>query len=1154
MNNFRAIKILFFVFALWLNSYAQDYFTITVTDTIPINFQNSYELSSVNIVPFSEKIFLADSQLTRQQYEFNYLRNHFKLAGDLKYSIFDTLIVQYESVLVELNKEYKRRSLIVTHDVRFPDSIRVIQTETSPLSSESIFGADIQRSGSIVRGFTVGSNKDFTLNSGLRLQLSGKLSSEIEIVAALTDENTPIQPEGNTERLEELDKVFIEVRHPNAIGTFGDYDLVETKSELGRINRKLQGLKAQAIFENQHATFAIASSRGKFNTNQFYGTDGNQGPYRLNGLNNERDIIVIAGSEKVYLDGEEMKRGENNDYTIEYAAAEITFTPNRLITSASRITVDFEYTDRQFQRNFIGGNFESKFFDNDLSVYIGFYRENDDENNPIDISLSDAEKKILEAAGDDRNAAFVTGVTLASEDSTGNRIGTYTMVDTLINGSDYSYYIFNPGDENSIYNVAFSSVGSGSGDYIRVSTGNYKFVGIGNGSYLPVKFLPFASTKQFGNVLISANPFEDFTIDFEFAGSDWDKNNFSEIGDSDNFGYAANLKLSLKQKEINLGNQSLGKIGLSYRERFTDSRFTTLDRFNSIEFNRDYNVQSSGSYDENLREAAINLTPIDELSINSTYGHLKREDVFSSDRFYTFAELDDNVKYHAEYKFDYVNSKTANLNSTWIKQNGNGYYAIGPVSPGVEYLFENREDKATSSDSLLNGSLKYFEFGPKVMLNDILGFDLSAKYLIRNESFPLQGVMTKQSNTITKAFTIDYNRAKEIRSSFTFTQRNKKITNEFLSEGFTDNETILIRSQSRFNFMKRAVDGDLFYEATTQKSARLERVFIRVEKGQGNYIYLGDLNNNGISDENEFEPTIFDGDYIATKLPTDELFPVIDLKANTRWNVSLDKIITGDSFIENILKPLSSETSYRLEENSRTPDTEDIYLLKFSEFLNDSNTIRGSQTLQQDLHLFKNKNDFSVRFRFIQRKSLNQFSGGVESGFFKERGVRIKFRFVEEIGNETEFVNQIDNVTSEANSNRSRLVTKNELSTDFSYRPEQQIEVGFKFEFGQSRDALPEQPTIIDNNSQLIRFTYSFAGRGRIRTEVERRELIANTGNNRIPFEITRGSSIGKNYYWRLNADYRIATNLQTSLNYDGRITKNLSPIHTLRAEARAYF
>jgi len=40
---------------------------------------------------------------------------------------------------------------------------------------------------------------------------------------------------------------------------------------------------------------------------------------------------------------------------------------------------------------------------------------------------------------------------------------------------------------------------------------------------------------------------------------------------------------------------------------------------------------------------------------------------------------------------------------------------------------------------------------------------------------------------------------------------------------------------------------------STQDS-KLQKVFIKVPQGQGNYKYLGDLNNNGIADENEFEP------------------------------------------------------------------------------------------------------------------------------------------------------------------------------------------------------------------------------------------------------------------------------------------------------------
>jgi hypothetical protein len=116
------------------------------------------------------------------------------------------------------------------------------------------------------------------------------------------------------------------------------------------------------------------------------------------------------------------------------------------------------------------------------------------------------------------------------------------------------------------------------------------------------------------------------------------------------------------------------------------------------------------------------------------------------------------------------------------------------------------------------------------------------------------------------------------------------------------------------------------------------------------------------------------------------------------------------------------------------------------------------------------------------------------------------------------------------------------------------MEIGFRIKTGRSEDRFPDKPTIVDINSQLIRFNLSFLGSGRLRAEIERNELKANTTINQIPFEITGGNLIGKNYFWRLNFDYRISSNLQTTLSYDGRSQSKSKTIHSARAEARAFF
>ena len=1130
------------------------FYSTIVTDTLPINFNNYYSLSQVSVVPNSEIIRLRNKILNSKDYIFSYETNSFRLSDSLAYSIFDTLFVTYKSYNLGLKKNYKNRSLVIKYNKKSGDTIRVSTAEQGSISAESIFGSNIQKSGTLVRGFTVGTNQDFSLNSGLRLQLSGRLSDDIEVVAALTDENTPIQPEGNTERLDELDKVFIQIKHPNASGTFGDYQLQRKQGEFGIIDRKLQGLLGEFNFKNNNGYLAVASSRGKFTTNNFNGIDGVQGPYILSGINSERDIIVLAGTEKVYLDGIEMKRGEGNDYTIDYSNAQITFTPKRLITSYSRISVDFEYSDRNYSRNFFATGVQSKLLNDALGVQFQYMREGDNQDAPIDISLSEDDKNILAAAGDDRNKAVKSGISLAAPDSLGVIRGLYIKVDTVINKDTISYYRYDPGNPNAIYNVSFSFVGEGAGDYNRESLGNFQYIGKGSGTYLPLVFLPLPQLKQLANVVVDLNPAKDIILNLEYAGSLWDQNRFSSIDDRNNYGYARNIFLKINPQKINIGSLSLGKAGLSYKDRFVQGKFTSLDRINEVEFNRYYNITSSQqNVDEELREINLNLIPIDLLNINAMGGFLKRGNDFNSDRFNNTLNFSDNKNFQVNYNYDYVQSRNLTLRSTWLRQSGSGFYKLWKLKPGVEFLAENKRDKLSQKDSLLSSSLKYYEIDPFLQLVDLGGINLSAKYSLREDYLPINGIMFDESKSIAQFYQLSYNGIKQVSSTFDFTYRIKKYKETFKEQGLLNNETILIRSQTKLNLWE-PVKGNLYYEVSTQKSAKLEKVFVKVQQGTGNFKYLGDLNNNGVADENEFEPTIYDGDYIEVTVPTDKLYPVINLKTSTKWRLEFNKMFDKSSTAWKILSPLSTETFWRIEENSTEQDYSKIYLLHLSYFQNQDKTISGSNFIQQDAFLFENDPDFSLRFRYSQMRSLNQFSGGVERAFNRERSLRINFRMIQEMSNQTDLVNETDNVYAPPTSNRKRLITNNNITSDFSYRPERNIEVGFKIKAGRSEDDYPANPTIIDINSQALRFNLSFAAQGRLNIEIERDELSANTTGNVIPFEITEGNQIGKNYFLRINFDYRISTNLQSTLSYDGRALAGSPIVHTARAEVRAYF
>jgi hypothetical protein len=57
-----------------------------------------------------------------------------------------------------------------------------------------------------------------------------------------------------------------------------------------------------------------------------------------------------------------------------------------------------------------------------------------------------------------------------------------------------------------------------------------------------------------------------------------------------------------------------------------------------------------------------------------------------------------------------------------------------------------------------------------------------------------------------------------------------------------------------------------------------------------------------------------------------------------------------------------------------------------------------------------------------------------------------------------------------------------------------------------------------------------------------------------LPYEMTRGNAVGKNYFWRVFFDYRLSSFVQTSFSYDARLNGSGPVIQTMKGEARAYF
>ncbi len=345
----KFLLILLYVFYVNLVS-AQSLSNIIEKEILLVS--DTIVLDSLSIVPGSLAVYLNDEHLSSDLYSVNYEKSILVFNGFASFPKEVTCIVKYRVFPVSFSVLYSHKSIDL-----LGDSInKKNQKRYKPIDEQETFfsSSELTKSGSISRGISMGNNQDAAVNSDFNLQLSGKISPDISISANISDNNIPVQADGTSQHLREFDKVFIELTSKNSKMTVGDYEMNKPEGYFMNYHKKVQGAGFQTKFKTKkdnivETSLNTAVSKGKFSRQKITALEGNQGPYKLEGANNELYVIVLSGSEKIYIDGELMVRGNENDYIIDYNSAELVFTANKPITKDTRIIAEFEYSEMSYE-------------------------------------------------------------------------------------------------------------------------------------------------------------------------------------------------------------------------------------------------------------------------------------------------------------------------------------------------------------------------------------------------------------------------------------------------------------------------------------------------------------------------------------------------------------------------------------------------------------------------------------------------------------------------------------------------------------------------------------------------------------------------------------------------------------------------------------
>jgi hypothetical protein len=480
----------------------------------------------------------------------------------------------------------------------------VSQPEVKPpkppgLRKEELFQFEgVNKFGTISRGISFGNRQNLFVNSSLNLQIDGKVNDDLWISAVITDQNVPFQPEGNTQQLRDFDNVFISLYNDRFNATAGDIVLTNP-TENNYFLKYYKNIRGLSLTHNgssgswDHLTSITASaSKGKFASTIVEPIEGLSGPYRLRGPNGERFIIILANSEKVYLDGRLLKRGFDQDYIIDYNLGEITFNNHIVITQFSVINVDYEYAEQLYARTNLA--FSEQLRSKNVKIGINYYREKDNPDQNTGFNLSDNDLDQLQQIGDDASLAFISNIDTVQFDP--NRI-LYIKKDTIdLDGNVVTIFTYSPSDATELFQPSFTEVGQGNGDYIlRSGSANgriYDWVspinGERQGNYQSGSVIPLPNQRQMVTtaVEVAISPYE--KVRSEIAFSNQDLNLYSSLNDDDNHGVGYFGSLDSEGRPSFLNGY---KWNNSLKVELNSPNFSFIDRYRPILFERNWNSE-----------------------------------------------------------------------------------------------------------------------------------------------------------------------------------------------------------------------------------------------------------------------------------------------------------------------------------------------------------------------------------------------------------------------------------------------------------------------------------------------------------------------------------------------------------------------------------
>jgi hypothetical protein len=276
--------------------------------------------------------------------------------------------------------------------------------------------------------------------------------------------------------------------------------------------------------------------------------------------------------------------------------------------------------------------------------------------------------------------------------------------------------------------------------------------------------------------------------------------------------------------------------------------------------------------------------------------------------------------------------------------------------------------------------------------------------------------------------------------------------------------------------------------------------------------------------------------------------------------LSLSLNIRPASLVKSPKRPLTKfmnrwmlQTAFRSD--NKTYD--DKHINNFNPLLqvNDSLLIASNKNLRQSIFFNQSSAVFGADYTYTDNHSKQLLVNGIEERSLLSHEARCRVNFFKSWSINSSGLFSQKGYNSQFLSNRNYLIEGYETEQKLAFQPNTAFRLSGIYKYSQKSNIIEGgfQRALINNYGLELKYNQSEKGSLTGRVDVI---LIGFNGDSNSPvaYEMLNALSKGQNYTWELTFQRNLNSNLQVSINYNGRKTPTAPAVHIGGAQIRAFF